>query len=277
MVEVRLENVSFKYLISKNDVLKDISLTLSSGKLTSLVGPNGAGKTTLADVIRGFIPTYYPGDLRGQILFDDEPVIFDEENVAEFSQKIGFLFQNPFTQITGSTDSVFEEIAFGLENLGISEEEITKKVNEILELTGLEELKERNPMNLSGGQKQRVAFASILAMDPELYIIDEPTSQLDPESTEEIFKIIASLKKMKKTILLIENKVELVAEYSDYVVAMNHGEIVEHGTPQVVFSSPKLLDNEIGIPVYTKLFRKLGYSSNLPVTKSQAMSKLKED
>lgn len=277
MVEVRLENVSFKYLISRNDVLKNISLTLSSGKLTSLVGPNGAGKTTLADVIRGFIPTYYPGDLRGKIFFDDESVIFDEENIAEFSQKVGFLFQNPFTQITGSTDSVFEEIAFGLENLGVSEEEITEKVNEILELTNLEDLKERNPMNLSGGQKQRVAFASILAMDPELYIIDEPTSQLDPESTEAIFKIIASLKKMKKTILLIENKVELVAEYSDYVVAMNHGEIVEQGTPQAVFSSSKLIDNEIGIPVYTKLFRKLGYSTNLPVTKSQAMSKLKED
>ncbi|GKQ43439.1 ABC transporter ATP-binding protein [Companilactobacillus sp. RD055328] len=277
MVNVRLEGVSFRYLIAKNDVLKNISLELHSGKLTSIIGPNGAGKTTLAEIIRGFIPAYFQGDLRGKLYFDENVISINEENVAEYSKKIGFIFQNPFTQITGSTDSVFEEIAFGLENIGIAEERIIDRVSEILRLTNLSELKDRNPMDLSGGQKQRVAFASILAMDPDIYIIDEPTSQLDPASTEEIFMIISALKKMHKTILLIENKIELVAEYSDYVVAMNEGEVIAYGTPQSVFSSERIKDTDVEIPVYTKLFKEMGKTEGLPVTKKESISKLKGD
>src|SRR5699024_10259706 len=119
---------------------------------------------------------------------------------SEIAQKIGFVFQNPFTQISGVKDTVFEEIAYGLENLGVEREEIRKRVENIIELLGIEYLQHNNPNDLSGGQKQRIAFASIIVMEPEILVIDEPTSQLDPQGTEEIFKIIEIMKKRGKTI-----------------------------------------------------------------------------
>ncbi|MEH7014851.1 ABC transporter ATP-binding protein, partial [Neobacillus niacini] len=128
-----------------------------------------------------------------------------EWDMGELAQKIGFVFQNPFTQISGVKDTVFNEIAFGLENLGVDVDVIIQKVQDVIELLGIDYLRDKNPQELSGGQKQRVALASIIVMEPEILVIDEPTSQLDPRGTEEVFKIIELMKLKGKTIILAEH------------------------------------------------------------------------
>ena len=126
--------------------------------------------------------------------------------------EVGFVFQNPFTQISGIADTVYEELAFGLENMGIDPVEINERIERIMKLTKIEEFRDRDPYQLSGGQQQRVALASILVMGQDVLVIDEPTSQLDPQSTDDVFEMIALMKSMGKTIVLVEHKMEQIAE-----------------------------------------------------------------
>src|SRR5690606_1732280 len=154
---------------------------IEKGYLYAVIGKNGSGKTTLCNLIRGFIPHFHKGELEGDFLIEGKDV--REWDLGELAKKIGFIFQNPFTQISGVKDTVFEEIAYGLENLGVEVEEIKRRVKKISKLLGIEELEDKNPFELSGGQKQRVAFASVIVMEPDILVIDEPTSQLDPKGT----------------------------------------------------------------------------------------------
>ena len=197
-------------------------------------------------------------------------------SAKEIVQKVGFVFQNPFTQISGVKETVFEEIAFGLENLALDAEYIRKRVEETLKLLHIEELKDKNPYELSGGQGQKVALASIIAMDPEIMVIDEPTSQLDPKGTEEIFEIIDILKKEGKTIILVEHKLELIAEYAEKVMVLDEGEMILSGNTEDVLKNKILLEKEIGIPQYTALAYRLMDEGKvqfeeIPITKEKAV------
>ena len=185
MCYFKLENISYKYPLEDKEVLKNINLDIKKGEFWAVIGKNGSGKTTFCNLLRGFVPDFYKGELSGEITLENKKL--SEYSQKEIVQKIGFVFQNPFTQISGVKETVFEEIAFGLENLGFEVSYIKDKVNEILQLLGIEKLKDKNPYELSGGQGQKVALASIIAMEPEILVIDEPTSQLDPQGTEEIF------------------------------------------------------------------------------------------
>src|SRR5699024_4372375 len=229
---ISIRNLSYKYPIGKEDSLHNINVNLEEVKLYALIGENGGGKTTLCNVLRGFIPHFHKGDLRGEILIKGKDV--SEWDLGDLGKEIGFVFQNPFTQISGIKDTVFEEVAFGLENLGVDEDIIRKNVEEVLELLGITYLKDKDPSELSGGQKQRIAFASIIVMDPEIIIIDEPTSQLDTQGTEKVFKIIQIMKKRGKTIVLVEHKIELIAEYADYIIHLKDGEIVSQGVKREI-------------------------------------------
>ena len=162
--------------------------------------------------------------------------------------KMGYVFQNPFNQITGARDNVFEEIAYGLENFGVPVDEIQKRVERVMEMTNTVYLAEKNPFELSGGQQQRVALASILVLEPDILVIDEPTSQLDPRETERVFDIIRQMKESGKTIILVEHKIELVAEYADDVIVLEDGKMIDFGEKHEVLSKLELQEHGIMLP-----------------------------
>ena len=274
MCYFKLEDVSYKYPLEDREILKNINLDIKKGEFWAVIGKNGSGKTTLCNVLRRFIPDFYKGELKGKITLEGKEL--KDYSAKEIVQKVGFVFQNPFTQISGVKETVFEEIAFGLENLALDAEYIRKRVEETLKLLHIEELKDKNPYELSGGQGQKVALASIIAMDPEIMVIDEPTSQLDPKGTEEIFEIIDILKKEGKTIILVEHKLELIAEYAEKVMVLDEGEMILSGNTEDVLKNKILLEKEIGIPQYTALAyrlmdeRKVQFEE-IPITKEKAV------
>ena len=274
MCYFKLEDVSYKYPLEDREILKNINLDIKKGEFWAVIGKNGSGKTTLCNVLRRFIPDFYKGELKGKITLEGKEL--KDYSAKEIVQKVGFVFQNPFTQISGVKETVFEEIAFGLENLALDAEYIRKRVEETLKLLRIEELRDKNPYELSGGQGQKVALASIIAMDPEIMVIDEPTSQLDPKGTEEIFEIIDILKKGGKTIILVEHKLELIAEYAEKVMVLDEGEMILSGNTEDVLKNKILLEKEIGIPQYAALAYRLMDEGKvkfeeIPITKEKAV------
>lgn len=274
MCYFKLKDVSYKYPLEDREILKNINLDIKKGEFWAVIGKNGSGKTTLCNVLRRFVPDFYKGELKGKITLEGKEL--KDYSAKEIVQKVGFVFQNPFTQISGVKETVFEEIAFGLENLALDAEYIRKRVEETLKLLRIEELRDKNPYELSGGQGQKVALASIIAMDPEIMVIDEPTSQLDPKGTEEIFEIIDILKKEGKTIILVEHKLELIAEYAEKVMVLDEGEMILSGNTEDVLKNKILMEKEIGIPQYAALAYRLMDEGKvkfeeIPITKEKAV------
>ncbi|MBB1534820.1 energy-coupling factor ABC transporter ATP-binding protein [Leptotrichia sp.] len=276
---IEIKNFSYKYPLEDKNVLENLNLKIEKGEFWAVIGKNGSGKTTLCNALRRFVPDFYKGEVTGEI-------VVDGKNLKDFSPKelvtkIGFVFQNPFTQISGVKDTVFEEIAYGLENLAVEKEKIIKRVNETLKLLEIEHLKDKNPQEMSGGQKQRVALASIIVMDPEILVIDEPTSQLDPKGTQDIFKIINIMAKKGKTIILVEHKLELIAEYAEKIVVLDEGKIILSGKASEVLNNKSLLEKGIGMTQYSMLAYELEKSGKakfeeIPITKEKTVELLKK-
>ena len=275
----KIENVNYKYPLEDKQALKNINIEIKKGEFWAVIGKNGSGKTTFCNMLRRFVPDFYKGELTGKITLEDKEL--KDYSQKELVQKIGFVFQNPFTQISGVKDTVFEEIAYGLENLGLKKEEIIFKVEKILKLLEIEKLRDRNPYDLSGGQKQRVALASIIAMNPDILVIDEPTSQLDPKGTEDIFKIINLMANEGKTIILVEHKLELIAEYAQNILVLDEGEIILSGKAEEVLNNKILLEKEIGMTQYSILAYELEKArkvelKEIPITKEKTVELLKK-
>lgn len=266
------KNVTYSYPLTSKPSVQDLNLKFERGKLYSLVGENGSGKTTLCAVLRGFAPDFYKGELEGEVLVEGKNI---NEYGSNLAQKIGFVFQNPFTQISGVKDTVFEEVAYGVENFGVPVEEIVRRVIDVMKMTNIEYLAEKNPFELSGGQMQRVALASVIVLEPDILIIDEPTSQLDPEGTESVFEIIKKMKEKKKTIILVEHKIDLIAEYADEVIALKDGKVIANGDKNRVLADMSLLEEGIALPQVAILGQKLQEKglklSEIPVTEKQAV------
>ena len=275
----KIENVNYKYPLEEKQALKNINIEIKKGEFWAVIGKNGSGKTTFCNMLRRFVPDFYKGELTGKITLEDKEL--KDYSQKELVQKIGFVFQNPFTQISGVKDTVFEEIAYGLENLGLDKEEIISRVEKILKLLEIEKLRDRNPYDLSGGQKQRVALASIIAMDPDILVIDEPTSQLDPKGTEDIFKIINLMANEGKTIILVEHKLELIAEYAENILVLDEGEIILSGKASEVLNNKILMEKEIGMTQYSMLAYELEKArkieiEEIPITKEKTVELLKK-
>ena len=275
----KIENVNYKYPLEDKQALKNINIEIKKGEFWAVIGKNGSGKTTFCNMLRRFVPDFYKGELTGKIMLEDKEL--KDYSQKELVQKIGFVFQNPFTQISGIKDTVFEEIAYGLENLGLKKEEIIFKVEKILKMLEIEKLRDRNPYDLSGGQKQRVALASIIAMNPDILVIDEPTSQLDPKGTEDIFKIINLMANEGKTIILVEHKLELIAEYAQNILVLDEGEIILSGKAEEVLNNKILLEKEIGMTQYSILAYELEKArkvefEEIPITKEKTVELLKK-
>lgn len=278
MAYVELKDVTYTYPLMKQPALKNITASFEHGKFYGVIGENAGGKTTLCNLIRGLIPHFYKGKLEGQALIEGEDI--RTLDIDLLSTKIGYIFQNPFTQISGVRKTVFEEIALGLENLGMPREEMIEKVLHIAKLVHIENLLQNNPNALSGGQRQRVAFASIIAMDTDTFVIDEPTSQLDPEGTEGIFEIIHTLKEQGKTIILVEHKVDLLAEYADEILVLYKGELIAKGATKEVLSDVSLSEKGVLLPRTVMLNQKLTEKGitldHVPVTKDDCVSALRK-
>ena len=276
---IEIKNFSYKYPLEDKNVLENLNLKIEKGEFWAVIGKNGSGKTTFCNALRRFVPDFYKGEVTGKIVIDGKNL--KDFNPKELVTKVGFVFQNPFTQISGVKDTVFEEIAYGLENLAVEKEKIIKRVNETLKLLEIEHLKDKNPQEMSGGQKQRVALASIIVMDPEILVIDEPTSQLDPKGTQDIFKIINIMAKKGKTIILVEHKLELIAEYAEKIVVLDEGKIILSGDKKEILNNRLLEEKGIGMPQYSKLayeLIKVGKAKfeEIPITKEKTVELLKK-
>lgn len=273
MACIELDNITYKYPLADDNAVENVTCRFEEGKFYGIIGENGGGKTTLCNIIRGLIPNFYKGSLTGSVKVLGKDL--KEWKLSELSVKIGYVFQNPFTQISGIKETVFEEIGMGMENMGVPKKKIIEKVVHICRTLKIEELMEKNPNELSGGQRQRVAFASIIAMDTDILVIDEPTSQLDPKGTEEIFEIIKVLKKAGKTIILVEHKIDLIAEYCDEILVMEKGKIIFSGPAKTILSSPLLPEHGAMIPQVAVLGHKLRHMGKpvkeIPVTVEEAV------
>ena len=266
------KNVTYTYPLADEPSIRNVSLNIEEGKFYGIVGENGSGKTTLCAILRGFAPSFYQGDIQGEVLVYGKPI---GEYGGELATKIGYVFQNPFTQISGVKETVFEEVAYGLENFGVPVEEIVERVEAIMKLTHIDSLAEKNPLELSGGQMQRVALASVLVLEPDILIIDEPTSQLDPQGTESVFEIIKMMKDKKKTIILVEHKIDLIAEYADEVLVLRGGKLIAGGDKAQVLSDISLMEQGVQLPQMAILgsrLKEMGFPiSEIPVTEKRAV------
>lgn len=204
---INIENVSFTYPDCKNKALKNINLKINEGEIVLIVGPSGCGKSTLIRLLNKLIPNYYGGTLEGMVYLKNRDIDFVDN--AEIAQTVGMVYQHPEKQIV--LQDVEREIAFGLENLNKNMNFMKRNVAEVISLLALNEIKEKQTTEISGGQKQRVAIASVVSMDPDIIVFDEPISQLDPISAEEVLNSIKKLNTdMGKTIILVEQRLDKI-------------------------------------------------------------------
>lgn len=247
-----LDKVSYVYLRAHDFTLKDITLDIYRGEFLGLIGPTGAGKTTLCLTLNGVVPQFFGGRFFGHVTVAGLDTL--DHPISTMARHVGAVFEDPETQITAT--SVENEIAFALENLKVPREEIMARIPRVLEAVRLEGTEKKHPHELSGGQKQRLAIASALALQPDLLILDEPTSQLDPVGSQEVFATVRELnEEMGVTIVMASHAAEEMAEYTDRVALLNHGELIKTGTPDELYSAIEFLQtNDLRPPQVASAF-----------------------
>jgi energy-coupling factor transporter ATP-binding protein EcfA2 len=255
MSNIRIESLSYAYPGSTQPVLREINLNIPRGEFLLVAGPSGCGKSTLANAIAGLIPTRIPGPMRGKVYFGEKCI--SEMDIHETAQHIGMVFQNPDNQLIQL--DVESEVAFGPENLNLPREVIQKRVKESLKYTHMESHLKNPIYALSGGQKQRIAISAALAMEPDVLVLDEPTSDLDPAGTQEVLKVLQKLNRERNmTIVLIEHKIDEVIPWVNRVLLMDSGQIVLDDSPSGVFREwSKWDDLGVSIPEMVRLSNRL--------------------
>lgn len=242
---VKLSHIDFRYYGSEVNSLTDVSLEIKEGEWVAIIGPNGSGKSTLAKIMNGLLVP-----AAGQVTIKD--LTIDEETVWEARRSVGMVFQNPDNQFVGST--VEDDVAFGLENNGVPRQEMISRIEEALAEVRMSEFKGKEPARLSGGQKQRVALASILALRPDIIILDEATSMLDPNGRQ---KVIAAIRKIKErfnlTVISITHDLD-EASLADRILMMQGGRLVQDKKPEEIFlMGEQLVEQGLDVPFSQKL------------------------
>ena len=244
------ENLSYKYP-DGTQALKNINLSIKKGEKVAIMGPNGAGKSTLFSHFNGLTEPE-----EGSVIVKGEKITYTKDNLLSIRQKVGIVFQNPNDQLFAPT--VKEDVAFGPMNLGLSLEEVENRVNESLKMVGMEGYESKTPHHLSGGQQKRVAIAGIVAMRPEIMILDEPTAGLDPKGVDQVLNILETLNKEGLTIVISSHDVELITEFVDRVILLNNGKIIAEGNVDEIFSNNELLkEASLKPPKTTEILYKL--------------------
>lgn len=273
---IEVKDLKYRYPGTTELALDGVSFTVEKGEFIGIAGENGAGKSSLSQALLGLIPQFYKGAYGGSVTVCGMDA--RSTPVSELCRHVGLVFQNPFNQLSGAKDTVYDEVGYGLQNLGFPPEEIRTRVESVLRCFGIWEYRDRNPFDLSGGQLQRVAICSVLAMNPDVLILDEPTSQLDPEGSEEVFHTVDELTKMGITIIMIEQKIEKLAGYCDRVLLMHQGHVVDYDTPRKIFSREDLYDLGVNPPAYTRFARANALAfedGTLPVTHAETLERVK--
>ncbi|QTJ57900.1 energy-coupling factor ABC transporter ATP-binding protein [Dolosigranulum pigrum] len=243
---ITVNNIKYKYNIDDDHLaLNDVSFSVKQGEWLSIVGPNGSGKSTLAKTLNGLIAPQ-----EGSVQVDGLDLTM--ENVWDIRQRVGMVFQNPDNQFVGAT--VQDDVAFGLENLGVPRPEMLERIEQALAQVGMTDFAEKEPARLSGGQKQRVAIAGIVALKPKIMILDEATSMLDPRGRREVLQTVKEVKERENlTVLSITHDVDEAAA-SDRVLVMKGGQIIDHDKPEAIFSQTKnLMSYGLDVPFPERL------------------------
>lgn len=252
MIDVR--GLTFCYSDAHAPALRDVSLHVEEGEFVLITGPSGSGKSTLARCFNGLVPHFYGGRIRGSIVVCGLDVL--KSSTKELSQRVGMVFQDPENQLISIDPE--REIAFGLENLGLSRSVIARRIEEALDAVGIVHLRNRQPNELSGGEKQKIAIASVLALHPEVLVLDEPTSELDPKGAEDVLRVVERINdELGITVVLIEHRLDRVVHLVDRVVVMEGGRIVMDGEPREVMGERALASTGVGIPPIIDLVLRL--------------------
>jgi energy-coupling factor transporter ATPase len=251
MTIIETKDLTYTYPGGTKPSIKGISIKVQKGEFVLITGPSGCGKTTLCRCFNGLIPHFYQGELEGEITVAGMDTTTHETHIM--AKSVGLVFQNPENQLFAL--SIEKDVAFGLENLGMPREKIRERVEWALKLTDIHDLRERSPHEVSGGQQQRVAIAAVLAMQPEIIVLDEPTSFLDPLSAEKIFEVIHNLnKKLGLTVVLVEHRLDLTAKYADHIIIMDAGKVCLDGDPREILNTEETRLIGVGIPKSTFLY-----------------------
>ena len=251
---LEIQGLSFRYPDSPKKAVSDFDLSVPEGEIVVLAGPSGCGKSTLLRAVNGLIPHMYSGEYTGDVIVGGTAV--RNSSMKDLAQKVGFLFQNPENQIFMFT--VERDIAFGLENLGVLRAEMRARVDEAMRLLEIGDLALRAPHELSDGQKQRVALAGVLAMRPQLVILDEPTSLLDPKTAAELVDLVGRLRKdLGTTFVVVEHRLDLLVKVADRLVVMNEGRKALEGEPKDILFGDEAEAYGVAVPSVTRLQRML--------------------
>ncbi len=267
---IELEDVSYFYANSKAKALDNINLSIHPGEKIAILGANGAGKSTLFRHLNGILKP-----ASGQVLVKNESI--SKNNIRKVRQTVGIVFQNPDDQILAPT--IEQDVAFGPINMGLSEEEIEKRVKESLELVHLSGFENRSPHHLSGGQKKLVAIAGILAMRPEVVVLDEPTAGLDPFTASKIMHVIEDMnRELGITVILSTHDVDIVPLFADRVYVIHHGKVEAEGTAKEIFKRHDILKNaHLRMPRIAEVFELLinkGINTDIKITPADATDEI---
>ena len=265
---IQFDDCSFRYKGGEQYALRNISLEIADGEFAGVTGASGAGKTTFTYMVSGLVPHHFAGDFYGAVKVNGQDTV--EVKPEILAQMVGEVFQDIDSQMVASV--VEDEVLFGMENFGVPKEEIGRRLEETLSLLGIADLRRRQISSLSGGQKQKVAIAAILAMRPEIILLDEPTGELDPESSVMIFEILQKLNRdFGKTVVVVEQKIMLLCSYVHRVILLDHGKVAFDGPAASVAGAAALFREQgINVPRVTELGEKLAaagvYGGPLPLT-----------
>ncbi len=263
---INIKNLTFTYSDSKNKALSDVSLSIDDSDFILITGPSGCGKSTLCRCINGLVPSFYGGEISGSVEVQNIDAL--RTPTKDMAKKVGMVFQDPENQLV--TTDVEREIAFGLENLGLSKTVMVKRIEEVLDTIGIDHLRYRQISTLSGGEKQKTAIASVLVLHPEILVLDEPTSELDPKGAEEVIQLVRRLnEELGLTVVIVEHRMDRVLQSVDRLIILERGEIRYDGDPRgwVRLDEGGLPD--IGIPPITRLSAELkqkNIDAKIPLT-----------
>lgn len=251
MTIVELTHLSYRYPHSPRPALRDLCLTVQAGEFVAIAGANGSGKSTLCYALTGFVPHFFQGQLSGQVWIAGQSV--SDTPLAELAPRAGLVFQSPANQLSRMKQTVVEEIAVGLEHLGILPSEMPPRIEAVMQQVGIAHLANRSPFSLSGGEQQRLAIAAILVMQPALLVLDEPTTQLDPLGAEAIFALLSQLSQSGTTIIVASHDLEAIARHAHRLLVLDQGHLLQAGPPQLL-TDPSLIPH-LGQTRYTQAAR----------------------
>ncbi len=276
MALIKFNNFHYRYKGNEEYALNNINLKILENKFILLIGATGSGKTSLIRSLNGLIPQFYAGYYKGSVVMNGKDTT--KTSIADLSTEVGIVFQNPENQLIAMT--VENEIAFGLENLGVPREIIKEKIADVVKLLEIESLLDKAPFNLSGGEQQRVAIASILVLQPKILVLDEPTATLDPYFAKILLRQLKKIQEEKElTVLISEHRMDLIIPLVDEIIVMNEGKIMEHGTTKEVMNSEIYQQLDVNKPVIYSIFYELKKKGrihgNIPISINEAVDYIK--